>query len=232
MLLAERSCKRECCVKINRLDLLVALYILCIVVSELMGAKTVPLGTIFGFHLNASVAVLVVPLMFSAVDVMVEVYGRDRARSLVASGLIVIALLMLYTLVATSLPPSTRFAAMEPSYDKIFGTSIRMAAASLAAFGLASLLDVMVFSKLRERMHKKALWFRNNVSNIVSQFFDTAIFMTLAFYAPALGLGDNLSFLLGVGIPYWLLKCLMSVIETPLVYAGVAWVRGQKHEAA
>ncbi|HVQ44866.1 MAG TPA: queuosine precursor transporter [Candidatus Saccharimonadia bacterium] len=218
--------------KINRLDLVVSLYILCIVVSELMGAKIVPLGTIFGFHLNASVAILVVPLMFSAVDVMVEVYGRDRARSLVMCGVIVIALLMVYALAVTNLPPSTRFAAMEPSYDKVFGTSIRMAAASLVAFGLASLLDVMVFSKLRERMHKKALWFRNNISNVVSQFFDTAIFMTLAFYVPALGLGDNLSFLLGVGIPYWLLKCLMSVIETPLVYAGVAWLRGDKSKTA
>ncbi|HEX3081905.1 MAG TPA: hypothetical protein VHQ86_01490, partial [Candidatus Saccharimonadia bacterium] len=77
-------------VKIQRLDLLVALYIFCIAVSELMGGKTVPLGTVFGFHLNASVALLVVPLMYSAIDIMVEVYGKERARSLVACGVFVI----------------------------------------------------------------------------------------------------------------------------------------------
>ncbi|HEX3082502.1 MAG TPA: queuosine precursor transporter, partial [Candidatus Saccharimonadia bacterium] len=108
---------------------------------------------------------------------------------------------------------------------KVFGTTVRIAAASLTAFGLASLLDVMVFSRMREAMHKKALWLRNNVSNFVSQLFDTTIFITLAFYALDKPFNDNFSFLLGIIVPYWLLKCLMSVIETPLVYAGVAWLR-------
>jgi uncharacterized integral membrane protein (TIGR00697 family) len=93
------------------------------------------------------------------------------------------------------------------------------------------LLDVMVFSRLREVMHKKALWFRNNVSNIVSQFFDTTLFITLAFYAFDKPFSNNFSFLLGLILPYWLLKCAMSVIETPLVYAGVAWLKGEKKAA-
>ncbi len=139
--------------KLNRVDLLVALYVFCIAVSELLGGKTFPLGTIFGLHISTSVAIFSVPLMFTAVDVMVEVFGRDRARSLVACGVVVIALLLLYALLSTSLPPSTRFAATEPAYDKIFGTTARIAAASLAAFGLSSLLDVLVFTKMRERMH-------------------------------------------------------------------------------
>jgi len=213
-------------IKIVRFDLLVALYIFCIAVSELMGGKTFPLGTLWGFHLTASVAILVVPLMFTAVDVVVEVYGRERARSLVASGLIVIFLLLLYALLATHLPPTPRFAPVEPSYDKIFETSARIAAASLTAFAFSGFLDVVIFARLRQALHGRALWLRNNLANFVSQFFDTIVFITLAFYAPALSLGHNVSFLLGLIIPYWLLKCLMSIIETPLVYAGVAWLRG------
>lgn len=217
--------------KIHRLDLLVALYIFCIAVAELMGAKTFPIGTIWGFHLNASVAILVIPLMFTAIDVVVEVYGRERARSMVACGMFVIFLIMVYAFLATHLPPSTRFAPTEAAYDKVFGTTVRIAAASLIAFGAASLLDVLVFSRLREKMKGKALWFRNNASNVVSQLFDTTLFITLAFYALDKPLGDNFSFLLGLIIPYWLLKCLMSVIETPLVYAGVAWLKGEKKAA-
>ena len=212
--------------KFNRVDLLVALYIFCIAVSELMGGKTFPVTTIFGFHLTASVAIFVIPLMYTAVDVFVEVFGKERARSLLMSGLIVIALLLIYSLLATHLPPSTRALKTENAYDTVFNTTARIAAASLTAFGLASLLDILVFAKLRERMHKKALWFRNNASNFVSQFFDTFIFITLAFYALDKPVGYNVTFLLGLIIPYWLLKCFMSVIETPLVYAGVAWLRG------
>ncbi len=218
-------------VKIQRLDLLVALYIFCIAVSELMGSKTFPLGTVLGFHLNASVAILVVPLMFTAVDVVVEVYGRERARSLVASGLIVIFLLLVYALLATHLPASTRFKPTEPAYDKIFETSARIAAASLTAFAFSGFLDVFVFNRLRTMLKGKALWLRNNLANFVSQFFDTIVFITLAFYATNVSFGHNVTFLLGIIVPYWLLKCLMSIIETPLVYAGVAWLRGEKKAA-
>lgn len=217
--------------KIQRFDLLVSLYIFCIAVTELMGGKTFPLATIGSFHLNASVALLVVPIMFSVIDVVVEVHGRDRARSLIANGLLVIFLILIYAFAATHLPPSTRFAPTEAAYDKIFGTTVRIAAASLIAFAVASLLDVLVFSKLREAMKGQALWFRNNASNVVSQFFDTTIFISLAFYAPAFSVGHNFNYLLGLIIPYWLLKCAMSVVETPLVYAGVAWLKGEKKAA-
>jgi len=218
-------------VKIRRFDLLVALYIFCIAVSELMGGKTFPLATIWGFHLTASVAILVVPLMFTAVDVVVEVHGRERARSLVVSGLIVIFLLLVYALLATHLPASARFKATEPAYDKIFETSARIAAASLTAFAFSGFLDVFVFNRLRMALKGKALWLRNNLANFVSQFFDTIVFITLAFYAFDKSFGSNFGFLAGIIVPYWILKCIMSIIETPLVYAGVAWLRGEKKAA-
>ena len=50
--------------------------------------------------------------------------------------------------------------------------------------------------------------------------------MFLAFYALDKGLGNNVSFLFSLILPYWLLKCTMSIIETPLVYAGVRWLKG------
>ena len=75
---------------------------------------------------------------------------------------------------------------------------------------------------------KKALWFRNNVSNFASQFSDTVIFITLAFYALDKGFVENFGFLVSLIIPYWLLKCAMSIIQTPVVYLGVKWLREKK----
>lgn len=214
--------------KTQKMDLLIALYIFCIAVSELMGAKTFPLVKIFGYQLNASVAIFVLPLLFTINDAITEVYGKERTRSIIQSGMVVIALILVFSLLATTLPASTRFTLTEKAYDEIFLKSARISAASLTAFAVAGFLDVYIFAKLRERLGKHGLWLRNNVSNIVSQLADTTLFITLAFYAFDKGVGNNVSFLVSIILPYWLLKCTASILETPLVYLGVKWLSSDK----
>ena len=214
--------------KIQKFDLLVSIYIFCIIVSELLGVKTFPLIKLGDYQLNASVAIFVFPLLFSINDVIIEVHGKERARSVVRAGILMIALLFLFTLFATWLPASTRFTPNESAYDTIFQSSARIAFASLVAITLAEFLDIFVFTKIRQLMGKKALWFRNNVSNFSAQLIDTTVFMTLAFYALGDSFSENTAFLLSLIIPYWLLKCFMSVIETPLVYLGVKWLKNEK----
>jgi queuosine precursor transporter len=214
-------------VKIEKMDLLISLYIFCIAVSELMGAKTFPIAVIGTFRLNASVAIFTIPIIFSINDVIIEVFGKERARSVLWSGLVVVCLLLLFSLLAISLPPSARFADAEAAYDNVFGRSVRFAAASLTAFLLSNLLDIAVFSRLRTRLRTQALWLRNNLSNFVSQFFDTTIFITLAFYSIGRPIADNIPFLASLIIPYWLLKTVISVIETPFVYVGVRWLKNE-----
>ncbi|QQS43971.1 queuosine precursor transporter [Candidatus Roizmanbacteria bacterium] len=210
---------------IQKMDLLVGVYIFGIIVSELMGAKTFPLVTFGTYTLNASVAIFLLPLLFTINDVVIEVYGAERARSIVRTGLTMIVLLMLFIVLSISLPPSGRFAESEAAYDSVFGKSLRITIASLTAFAVADFLDIAIFSKIRKRMGKSKLWLRNNASNFIAQFIDTALFMTLAFYSLDRGFDENVSFLFSLILPYWLLKCSMSVIETPLVYIGVNWLK-------
>ena len=211
--------------KIEKFDLLVSVYIFCIAVAELMGGKTFPLAKIFGYQLNASVAIFVIPLIFTINDIITEVHGQARTRSVIRSGLIVIALILFASLFFTNLPPSTRFKASETAYDTIFGLSARIAAASLTAFTIAEFLDVLVFVKIRQALGKSKLWLRTNVSNFIAQFVDTTIFMTLAFYSLDRDFNSNFIFLTSLIIPYWLLKSFMSIIETPFVYLGVRWLK-------
>lgn len=89
-------------IKLEKLDLLISLYIFCVAVSELMGGKTFPILT-SPIKLNASVAIFVIPVIFSINDVITEVLGKERARSVVWSGLVVILLILLFSLLATSL---------------------------------------------------------------------------------------------------------------------------------
>lgn len=211
--------------RIQKFDFLISFYIACIVVSELMGVKTFPLVSLGSFKLSASVAIFVIPLVYSINDIITEVYGKKRARSIIRSGLLIILFLLLFSLLAISLPATKRFASSEKAYELIFGVSARIAASSLTAFTAGEFLDVFIFARIRQKFGKKALWFRTNASNFTSQFLDTAIFMTLAFYALEKPLTENFAFLFGLILPYWLLKCFMSVIETPFVYLGVKWLK-------
>jgi uncharacterized integral membrane protein (TIGR00697 family) len=213
---------------VKKLDLLISVYIFCIITSELMGAKTFPLISVGWLHLNTSVAIFTVPLVFTINDIITEVYGKARTRSIIRAGLCTVVLILLYTLLATALPPSTRFAPTENAYQTIFGLSARFSFASLLAFAIAEFTDVYVFVKIRQKLGNSALWLRNNVSNFIAQFLDTVIFMTVAFYALDKGFGENMTFIIGLLIPYWLIKCAMSIIETPFVYWGVKWLRTEK----
>lgn len=216
--------------KIQKLDLLISIYIFCIAIAELMGGKTFPLPKIGPWQLNASAAIFVLPLIFTINDIITEVYGKERARSIIRSGLIVIFLILVTSVVFTQLPPSKRFMATEAAYDTIFGLSARIAAASLTAFALAEFLDVIIFTKIREKLGKGKLWLRNNASNFAAQFIDTFVFMTLAFYSFDKPFAINAIFLWSLILPYWLLKCFMSVIETPFVYLGVSWLKNDTNK--
>ncbi len=205
--------------KINRFDLLVSLYTGFIVISELMGAKTFPIA--FGpIHLNATVAIFVLPLIYTINDIVMEVYGKARAQSMVRSSLVVVFVIILFSTLATLLPPSQRFISSEPAYDAIFSTSIRLSAASLIAFAVSELSDVFIFAKLRQRLGKKKLWLRTNISNFISEFLDVILFISISFYAFDMSFSANIQFLMSIAVPYWLLRCFMSIVETPLVYIG------------
>lgn len=201
--------------KIQKLDLLIAVYITCVVAAELLGAKIFQIGFV-----RASVAIFVFPLTFTINDIVTEVYGKERARSIIRAGLMVLTGLAAYTLLAISLPPAGRFAEANPAYQQIFSKSLRIMIASLTAFFIAERLDVYVFAKIREKLGTKKLWLRNNASNFLGQLFDTTIFMFLAFYTPG-----SVNFIVSLIWPYWLLKCFMSVVETPLTYLGVKWLK-------
>lgn len=190
-----------------------------------MGAKTVAFFTVFGFETSISIAIFVMPLLFTLTDVVVEVYGRERARSMVFSGMFIVILLTAFTVFATALPAAPRSQWLEESFDTVFTTSLRFAAAAIAAYAASELMDIAIFNRLRKSMHGRALWFRNNVSNFISQFIDSTVFVVIAFYSFQLSFADNFTFLMGIILPYWGVRCLLSVFETPLVYLGVYWLK-------
>ncbi|MFA5532273.1 MAG: queuosine precursor transporter [Candidatus Shapirobacteria bacterium] len=208
-----------------KLDFLIAIYIFCILVSELMGAKTFPIIELFGFKITGAMGMFLIPWVFSINDVVTEVFGKERSKNLAKTSILVVFLLILFSAFAIWMPPSSRFAITEGAYDTVFSQSIRISIASLIAIAISNLTDISIFWKLKNRLKKYGLWFRNNVSNNLALLLDTVVFMTLAFYSFEKTFNSNLIFLLGLIIPYWLLKTFMSMITTPFVYWGINWLK-------
>lgn len=197
---------------------LLALFSGLLVGMNLLGGKIV---SVFG--ISASVAVFMVPLAFLLTDIASEIYGRRVARQFTFAGLFALLVIMGYTSLFTALAPHERFAADE-AYRTIFGASLRIMAASVAAFLLSQLNDVWIFERVRRATGGRLLWLRTNASTFVSQTIDTTFFMFIAFYRTT-PLYDA-AFILKLIIPYLLLKLVFASLITPLVYAGVRVFRG------
>ena len=100
--------------------------------------------------------------------------------------------------------------------------------ASLIAYVVSQLHDVWAFHAWRRLTRGRWLWLRNNASTAVSQAIDTVIFISLAFNVlPRLTGGQPLPLDAIIVIIYsqYLIKLAIALLDTPLVYAGVALVR-------
>ena len=172
--------------------------------------------------IHVSVGILTVPLMFLITDIVAEVWGRETTKDFIKIGIISMLVMIFITFISVILPPATRFEATNEAYKSIFGTSIRMAIASITAFYLAQMHDIWAFHFWKEKTKGKFLWLRNNLSTIVSQLLDSTIFMVIAFYHPA---NFPFSMVIKLTLPYYIFKILFALIDTPFAYLGVWWAK-------
>jgi queuosine precursor transporter len=105
------------------------------------------------------------------------------------------------------------------SIRQIFALMPRIAAASLAAYGVSQLHDVWAYNFWKEKRPGKGwIWLRNNASTMVSQMIDTIIF-TLAAFAGVFPSGV----LLQIVVSTYLLKLITAAADTPFIYLARSW---------
>ena len=204
----------------KKILLLQILFVTCMILANTVGIKVTTWGPI-----TFSVSIWLMPIIFLITDILSEVKGKKFVGTL--TWLTTITLIFSYIFIQISViaEPAARYAENNPAFVAVFKSSARIFMASIIAFILSQLHDAWAFQFLKEQTKGRFLWLRNNLSTIASQLVDTVSFMFLAFYAFNKGFGDNFSFLFSLIIPYWLLKCFMSIIETPFVYLAVRWLK-------
>lgn len=202
--------------------ILLGLFVSALVTANLIGSK---ISVVWG--VTFSVGIFAYPITFLITDLIEEVFGKKHSRRFLLAGAISMLVVFAWVALALVLPPADRFQ-FESEYQTIFKVSLRFIVASLIAFVLSQLHDIWAFGFWRKKTKGRFLWLRNNASTIVSQFVDTVIFMFIALYKVAPQY--DAAFIFKLIIPYWLLKVLFALLDTPLVYLGVRWLRKSQQD--
>ncbi|MCK4416039.1 MAG: queuosine precursor transporter [Thermoplasmatales archaeon] len=210
----------------NKTNILYGLFVGSLITANLIGLKVASFGVF-----EASVGILLFPILFLITDIIEEVHGKEKTKELVFVGMITLIVVLIVTVIAVLMPFAERSMVKE-EYTTIFGTTIRIFIASITAFLIAQFHDIWAFNFWKQKTKGKYLWLRNNLSTIVSTFIDTTLFMFIAFYGITRTSFFDIAnskftpeYVFMLIIPYWLVKVLFALFDTPFCYLGVRWLK-------
>lgn len=156
------------------LRLITSLYIASQLISDVTAGKIVQLG-IF----TVSVTVLYFPITYIFSDILTEVYGYAKARSVVWQALLASILAgVIYQLVVI-LPPAMGFDAND-AYTRVLGSVPRILIGGWIAVWVGGIINDYILAKMKIWTKGKYLWTRTIVSTIFGEGVNTFLFYTIA----------------------------------------------------
>ncbi len=179
----------------------------CLVGAAILAVKPVHL-----FGLTFPAGVLAYAVTFACTDVISEIWGKKRSQQVVLAGFFALAVFYGLAWLAIVVPPAG-FWKGQPAFGCVLGSTLRIIIASLIAYLVSQMNDVILFHRIRVQTKGKWLWLRNNGSTMVSQAIDTVLFITIAFA----GVFPLVPMMIG----QYLVKLAIALLDTPVVYAAV-----------
>ncbi|MBT4850078.1 queuosine precursor transporter [Candidatus Parcubacteria bacterium] len=207
----------------KKILLLQILFVTSLLLANTVGIKIIQIGPV-----NASFGIWLFPLTFLITDVLAEVKGKKFVANLIWSTAIALIFSFIFIQISIWVEPAGRFAETNPAFVTVFKSSARIIIASLIAFVISQFHDIWAFEFWKQKTKGKYLWLRNNLSTIVSQFIDTVIFIFIAFYQT--NPKFDFAFMWQLIVPYYILKVIIALIDTPFVYLGVKWLRPKNND--
>jgi uncharacterized integral membrane protein (TIGR00697 family) len=200
--------------KFKYLGLLAAMNITFLLVSNFTAARIISICGI-----GVSVTILYFPLTYLIADVLTEVYGYSRARSVIWLS-IFCSILGAAVAGAELLIPPAVFFSNDSAYHQIFSSTPKIAIAGLLAVVVGDFCNSYTLAKIKILNQGKHLWLRFVVSTIVGEGLNTVIFYGIALYGV---LPNHLllqSILMG-----WTAKTLVEVVMLPVTYPIVRFLK-------
>lgn len=191
----------------ENLILLNIIFSICLVLATILASKLI----IIGNHFVVPSAVVVYGVTFLCTDIIGELWGKEEANKTVMNGFIMQIMATILIQIAIKLPIAPFMEEFQSHFNAVLNGTMRMTLASLVAYLVSQSTDVLIFHKIKEINNDNHKWLRNNMSTIISQLLDTAIFVGIGFY----GIVPNLWVMI---YSQWFIKIIIALCDTPFFY--------------
>jgi len=193
-------------------ELLVHVYVVILVVSNLVGQKLSAFGPF-----RVSGAQILFPITYIFSDIFTEVYGYAGSRRAIWIAFLANSTMGLMGMFMVWIPAAPEWpAANQRAFEIVFGAVPRMIVASLVAFWAGEFTNSYVLARMKIWTRGRWLWTRTIGSTLAGQAVDSLI-VTSVFYWGTVPLT---TILVAAGSGY-LFKVTYEAAATPLTYLVV-----------
>ncbi len=208
-------------------EFVMAAFVTVLVCSNLIGpAKIAQVSLPLIGPVSFGAGVLFFPISYVFGDVLTEVYGFARSRRVIWAGFGALGFASFMSSVVVALPPAP-FWQNQGAYEIAFGSTWRIALASLIAFWCGEFVNSYVLAKMKIWTRGRWLWTRTIGSTIFGEGVDSLLFYPMAFYAGGLIPDERLP---AIMLVQFVSKVGVEVVFTPVTYKIVALLKRAEHE--
>jgi uncharacterized integral membrane protein (TIGR00697 family) len=208
-------------------DFVMAAFVTILICSNLIGpAKIAQVDLPLLGAVTFGAGILFFPISYVFGDVLTEVYGYAKARRVIWAGFAGLVFASVMAAVVVALPPAP-FWQNQPAYEVAFGTTWRIALASMFAYFCGEFANSFVLAKMKILTAGRWLWTRTIGSTVVGEAVDSSLFYPLAFYGSGIIPDDKLP---AVMLAQFVGKVAVEVLFTPLTYKIVAGLKRAEQE--
>jgi queuosine precursor transporter len=205
-------------------EFVMAAFVTVLVCSNLIGpAKIAQVELPLLGAVSFGSGVLFFPISYVFGDILTEVYGYARSRRVIWAGFAGLAFASFMAWAVVSLPPAP-FWTNQGAYEIAFGSTWRIALASLIAFVCGEFVNSFVLAKMKVATAGRWLWTRTIGSTLFGEGVDSLLFYPLAFWGGGLIPDDRLPQIMLV---QFVSKVGVEVAFTPVTY----WIVGRLKRA-
>lgn len=208
-------------------DFIMAAFAVVLVCSNLIGpGKITQINAPIVGTLTFGAGIMFFPISFIFGDILTEVYGYAASRRVIWAGFVGLAFASLMAWVIVTLPPAPEWHD-QTAYQSVFGSTGRIALASLVSFVVGEFVNSFVLAKMKILTQGRWLWSRTIGSTIFGEAVDSILFFPLAFY----GSGEFPDAMLPkIIVAQFTAKVLVEVAFTPFMYKIVAFLKRAENE--
>jgi hypothetical protein len=208
-------------------DFVMAAFVTILICSNLIGpAKIAQVDLPLLGAVTFGAGILFFPISYVFGDVLTEVYGYAKARRVIWAGFAGLVFASVMAAVVVALPPAP-FWQNQPAYEVAFGTTWRIALASMFAYFCGEFANSFVLAKMKILTAGRWLWTRTIGSTVVGEAVDSSLFYPLAFYGSGIIPDDKLPVVM---LAQFVGKVAVEVLFTPLTYKIVAGLKRAEQE--